>query len=48
MPNNAPEKVATSPNPTRSDSCISPSGAMNVPMNSSTMPPTDSTAAVIN
>ena len=48
MPNIAPAKVATSPNPTRIDSCISPCGAMSAPTYSSANPPTDSIAAVTN
>ena len=48
MPNRAPAKVATSPNPMSSDSWISPCGAMKIPQNSNTSPPMDSTAAVMS
>ena len=48
MPISAPEKVATSPNATRSDSWIWPSGSMKTPQNNNTRPPRDKTAAVMS
>ena len=48
MPNKAPVNVANSPKPTSTDSCICPSGVINMPQKSIINPPTDSTAAVIN
>ena len=47
MPNSAPAKVATSPNPMSSDSWISPCGSMYTPQKRSARPPTARTAAVI-
>ena len=48
MPISAPEKVATSPNATRSDSWICPCGEMNVPQKRRTSPPKERMAAVIS
>ena len=48
MPISAPEKVATSPNATRSDSCICPCGSIKTPQKRSISPPKLKIAAVIN
>ena len=48
MPNSAPAKVATSPKPISRLSCISPSGSMHTPQNSSPSPPRLNIAAVIS
>ena len=48
MPISAPEKVATSPNATRSDSWICPCGEMNVPQKRRMSPPKERMAAVMS
>ena len=48
MPISAPEKVATSPNATRSDSWICPSGSIKSPQNNNTRPPKLRTEAVMS
>ena len=48
MPISAPEKVATSPNATRSDSWIWPSGSIKSPQNNNTRPPKLRTEAVMS